>query len=134
MDLVRVRFDRHEFGVHFRGFWSVFWWDWGSWIYSCGYSWFTPDYDVWVLMVLLVLIIRRRGILDFILLEDVLLFIHFGIRWPSWSWGYIFSVSWLVLDYFSFRDRMRVISVILVTILYVRSFMVAINRLYLLVT
>ena len=41
---------------------------------------FTPDFNVRVLMVLLILIIRRRGILDSILLKDVLLFIHSGIR------------------------------------------------------
>jgi len=42
MDLVRVRVDWHEVSVCFRGFWSVFWWDWCSWIYSCGYSRFYP--------------------------------------------------------------------------------------------
>ena len=41
---------------------------------------FTPDFNVRVLMVLLILIIRRRGILDSILLKDVLLIIHSGIR------------------------------------------------------
>jgi len=37
-------------GVHFRGFWSVFWWGWCSWIHSCRFLYFTPNYSVWVLM------------------------------------------------------------------------------------
>jgi len=38
-------------------------------------------------MILLMLIIRIKGILNSILLEDVLLFIHSGIRWLSWYQG-----------------------------------------------
>jgi len=31
-----------KIGVRFRGFCSVFWWDWCSWIRSCWYSLFYP--------------------------------------------------------------------------------------------
>jgi len=91
-------------------------------------SCFTPDYTVWVLMILLMLIIRRRGVLNSILLEDVLLFIHFSICWPSWSRGYIVIVSWLGLDYFSYSVieielLWEWFSLILVMILPVQSFM-----------
>jgi len=39
-------------------------------------------------MILSMLGIRCRDDWDAILLEDVLLFIRFGIRWLSWSQGY----------------------------------------------
>jgi len=59
------------------------------------------------------LIIRHRAILDSMLLEDVLLFIHYGIRWPSWSRGYIYSV---LHDWFLTTLVISVIEMILIHI------------------
>ena len=98
MDLLELELINMKIGVRFKGFWLVFWWDWCSWIYSCGYSRFYPWLYCMSIDGLIDVIFRCRGTLDSILLEDVLLFIHSNIRWPSWSWGHIFSVSWLVLD------------------------------------
>ena len=74
------------------------------------------------------LIIRHRGILDSILLEDVSFFIcDLGICCFSWSRGYIqcFIIGSWLLQLFSYRDRviMRVISSISVIIFYIQSFM-----------
>ena len=73
------------------------------------------------------LVIRRRSILNFILLEDISFFIcDLGICWLSWSRIYSVPHDWfLLLQIFNYRDRVIVwvISLISVTILYVRSFM-----------
>jgi len=49
---------------------------------------FTPNYTVWLLMILYMFIIKCTDILDSIMIEDVLLVIcDFGICWLSWPRG-----------------------------------------------
>ena len=73
-------------------------------------------------MILLMLNIRRRGILNSILLEDVPFVISTFVVLVDLE--DIFSTSRLVLDYFSYsviKIVIRMISLISVTMLYIQS-------------